>query len=593
MPENLLAVEVEYLNPMSEIRLQHRVHLVDAKAHLIEVETTVSSSRSAALPSPLVVFMAVWTPGSYLVREYARHVEGVAAGAHAVKKTRKNAWQIDHGGAPEVTVRYRVYANDLTVRTNHVDDAHLYLNGAPTFFAVEGHEDAPAEITLAVPESFRVATALPRVPGKPFTFAAKDFDTLVDSPIEVGDFREGTVTACGVPHRYAVWPPESITDDNFQKLLGATKAIVETEAALFGGSLPFPDYTFILHLSPRGRGGLEHRASTTLLAPQGSFETRDGYLDLLSLVAHEYFHLWNVKRLRPAGLFPYRYDQENYTRLLWWFEGGTSYYDWRTLRLAKLCTETEYLDHLAHEIAYLDGTPGRLVHALEEASFDAWIKLYRPDENSPNSTISYYRKGELVNALLDVEIRVRTNGARSLDHVLALLWERHGSVELPVPEDGMQKIFEDAAGVPLEDLFATGSRGTTEIDAAGTLRKIGLAVERTVKDGAALGVRTRDSGGRVTVQAVLRGGAAHGAGVEAGDEIVAIGDRRLDGSTVDGITSKLAPGTTTTVLVARDGKLKSLPITLEAPRERRTKIVPSGYATDAQKALFRAWMGGG
>lgn len=574
---------------MSDLRLHHRVHLVDAKAHLIEVETTVTSE--SPLPAPLVLAMAVWTPGSYLVREYARHVEGVeATGGHA-RKIRKNAWQVEHDAARELTFRYRVYANDLTVRTNHVDASHLYLNGACTFFAVEGHERAPAEITFAVPESFRAATALPKAPGKQLTFVAKDYDTLVDSPIEVGDFREGSVTACGVPHRFAVWPPDAITQENLDKLLGATKTIVETEARFFGGTLPFPDYTFILHLSPRGRGGLEHRASTTLLAPQSSFDTRDSYLDLLSLVAHEYFHLWNVKRLRPAGLFPYRYDRENYTRLLWWFEGATSYYDWRTLRLAKLCSESEYLDHLAHEISYLDGTPGRLVHPLEEASFDAWIKLYRPDENSPNSTVSYYRKGELVNALLDAEIRARTNGARSLDDVLALLWSRYGKDERPVPEEAMQSIFEESAGVPLGDLFDAWIRGTVEVDAAATLKKVGLAVERSPKEGAALGVRTRESGGRVTVQAVLRGSAAHAAGVDAGDEIVAIGERRVEGASVESITSKLAPGTATEILIARDGRLRTLPITLEAPREKRTKIVPATDATDTEKALLRGWIG--
>ncbi len=573
---------------MSDVHLQHRVHLVDAKAHLVEVETTVSSTTP--LPAPLVFSMAVWTPGSYLVREYARHVEGFSAGDHRARKVRKNAWAVEHDGARELTVRYRVYANDLTVRTNHVDESHVYLNGACTFLAVEGHESAPAEVAFAVPESFRAATALPPVAGKPLTFHAPDFDTLVDSPIELGDFKEGSVTACSVPHRFAVWPPSAITDENLQKLLTATKTIVETEAGFFGGTLPFPDYTFILHLSPRGRGGLEHRASTTLLAPQSSFETRDAYLDLLSLVAHEYFHLWNVKRIRPAGLFPYRWEQENYTRLLWWFEGATSYYDWRTLRLAKLCTETEYLDHLAQELAYLDGTPGRLVHPLEEASFDAWIKLYRPDENSPNSTVSYYRKGELVNALFDVEIRARTSGARSLENVLALLWERHGRRDVPVPEDGMQAIFEEAAGVPLGDLFDAWVRGAAEVDAATTLRKVGLAIERTPKDGAALGVRTRESGGRVTVQAVLRGGAAHAAGIDAGDEIVAVGERRVEGSSLDAITSKLSPGTTTEVLVARDGRIRPLKITLEQPRERRTKIVSAGDASEAQKALLKGWL---
>ena len=230
------------------------------------------------------------------------------------------------------------------------------------------------------------------------------------------------------------------------------------------------------------------------------------------------------------------------------------------------------------------------MHSLEAASFDAWIKLYRPDENSPNSTVSYYRKGELVNALFDVEIRARTNGARSLDHVLALLWQRYGKEERPVPEDAMQSLFEEAAGVSLGDLFDRWVRGTAEVDAATTLRKVGLTVERPSKEGAALGVRTREIGGRVVVQSVLRGSAAHAAGIDAGDEVVAIGGRRVEGSSLDAIVSKLAPHATTEVLVVRDGRLRTLAVTLDAPRDRRVKIVPAEGATDAEKALYRAWL---
>ena len=418
------------------MRILTHVSLADAHAHLVEVETTIVSDE--ALPSPLVLYMPVWTPGSYLVREYARHVEGMRSPTHAVRKVRKNAWAVAHEGATEVTVRYRLYCNDLTVRTNHVDATHMYLNGACTFLAVEGRADVPTEVSFGSPAGWRVATALPRAATEG-AYLAKDLDTLVDSPIEIGLFRAASVTCAGVVHDFAIWPPEAITDGNVHRLLEGTKTIVEAEANLVGGALPHHGYTFILHLSSRGRGGLEHRDSTTLLAPPAAFDTRDGFLDLLSLVAHEYFHLWNVKRLRPAGLHPYRYEEENYTRLLWWFEGATSYFDWRVLRLAKLCTETEYLDHLASELGYLEQTPGRLVHSLEDASFDAWIKLYRPDENSPNSTVSYYRKGELVCALLDLEMRARTGGARSLDDVLRHLWATYGKSERPVPEDGMQQ----------------------------------------------------------------------------------------------------------------------------------------------------------
>ncbi len=312
------------------------------------------------------------------------------------------------------------YCGELTVRTNHVDATHLYLNGASTFVCPKNHLDAsrsspqqagtPIEVELDVPEGWRIATPLEMI--SPRRFRAKNFDVLVDSPIEAGLFREATTLAASRRHTFAIWPERSITDASTARLLDATKTIVETEASLFGGDLPHDGYTFLLHLSPRSRGGLEHLTSSSLIASENAFDSREGFLDLLSLISHEYFHLWNVKRIRPAGLTPYRYEEENYTRLLWWFEGGTSYFDWRILRLAKLCTVDEYLDHVAGELVYLDATPGRLVHPLEAASFDAWIKLYRPDENTPNSTVSYYRKGELVNLIFDLEIRERTQGRR-------------------------------------------------------------------------------------------------------------------------------------------------------------------------------------
>ena len=566
------------------MRIRHRLTALDPSAHLVEVETTISGDD---IPSPLELAMPVWTPGSYLVREYARHVEGMSSQAWPVRKVRKNAWRVDHGGAPEVTVRYRVYCNDLSVRTNHVDASHVYVNGAATFVYVPGKLDAPIEVDVAAPAGWRVATALPKDGA---VWRAPDVDTLMDCPIEVGTHREETFTAASKPHTYAIWPHDAVREPNVTRLVEATKTIVEAEARLFGG-LPHDGYTFILHLSPRGRGGLEHMASSTLLASPGAFDTRDGWLDLLALVAHEYFHLWNVKRIRPEGLWPYRYEEENYTRLLWWFEGATSYYDWRVLRLAKLCSVEEYLDHLASEVAYLDQTPGRLVHALEEASFDAWIKLYRPDENSPNSTISYYRKGELVCALLDLEIRHRSRGRASLDRVLAALWERFGARGVPVPEGGMQEVFEQTCETPLGDLFDVWVRAPGEIDPGPTLARAGLSLERAAKsDTPSLGVRTRSDGGRVFVTHALRGAAGQRAGLDVGDELLSIADRRVDGG-VDSALGHARAGDTVTVFVARDGRVRPVDVTLDPPKQDRVRITARKDATSEQRALCELWLG--
>ena len=572
------------------MRILHRVTVADAAAHLVTVETTITAPDP--LPDPLELFFAVWTPGSYLVREYSRHVESFSAGAHAVHKVRKNAWHVTHGGAREVSVRYSVYCAELTVRTNHIDATHVYLNGASTFVAVQGHMGSPIEVELDMPDGYRTATPLEA--SGPRRFTAKDYDQLVDSPIESGLLREATVTAAGRRHAFAIWPETAVSDANVDRLLEATKTIVEAEAGLFGGDLPHDGYTFLLHMASRARGGLEHMASSSLIAPPSSFDGREGFLDLLSLVAHEYFHLWNVKRIRPVGLSPYRYEEENYTKLLWWFEGATSYYDWRVLRLSKLCTVDEYFDHLAGEIAYVESTPGRFVHSLEAASFDAWIKLYRPDENTANSTISYYRKGEIVNAMLDLEIRARSGGRASLDGVLLHMWRTHGARSVPVPEDGMQRLFEEATGLELGDLFDKLVRQAGGVDVAATLDHAGLVVERTARsDGAtvSLGVRTRSDGGRLIVSTALRGSAAKRAGIDGGDEIIAIGGKRVEAGGLDAALSGRRPAETVPVLVARDGLIHTCEVVLDPPRLDKVKVVPNKGASEAQVALRRAWLG--
>ncbi len=572
----------------------HRVAMPAPHTHVVHVETTVSGdpADSGDFPPELVLFMPVWTPGSYLVREYARHVEGLHAVAPAaVRKIRKNAWRVTTGGGP-VVVRYRVYANELTVRTSHVDESHAFLVGAALFLGIEGQERLGARVEISAPRGWRVVTSLPASPAG--GYEALDFDALVDSPFEIGTHREERFEAAGKPHRYSIWPGSALADADVKRLVEDTRTLVQEEAKLFGGALPYDAYELMLHVSTRARGGLEHAACAALVAPPSAFQTREGYLDLLSLVAHEVFHAWNVKRIRPEGLSPTRYQEEGYTRLLWWFEGATSYYDWRVLRLSRLCSVDEYLDHLASEIAYLEQTPGRRVQSLEDASFDAWIKLYRPDENSINSAVSYYRKGELVCALLDVELRSRTGGKASLDHVLQLLWKEHGTRGRPVPEDGMQALFERVAGVPLGDLFDAWIRGVAELDFATSLAKVGLTVERTSRaegPAAALGMRVRSEGGRAMVASVTREAAGWRAGIDPGDEIIAIGGARIEGSSVEAALRGRFPGDPVDVMVSRDGRVQQRRVTLDPPRHDRVKIVAGRDAAPSARATFAGWLG--
>jgi predicted metalloprotease with PDZ domain len=567
----------------------HRIAIEAPHTHLVHVETTITGP----LPPELVLFMPIWTPGSYLVREYARHVETLTVDTpgHG-HKIRKNAWRIRPVSAERVVVRTRIYGNELTVRTNHVDDSHAFLVGAALFLGIEGHETLGARVEIKAPAGWRVATALPATADG--AFVAADFDTLIDAPIEVGMHREERFEAAGKPHRYAIWPAAVVSDSDVTRLVDDTRTILHQEARLFGGALPYDAYELLLHLSPRGRGGLEHNASVALIAAPTAFQSRDGYLDLLSLIAHEALHAWNVKRIRPQGLFPYRYQEECYTRLLWWFEGGTSYYDWRVLRLCRLCTVEEYLEHLATEIGYLDQTPGRLVQSLEDASFDAWIKLYRPDENSGNSAISYYRKGELVCALLDIEIRARSGGKASLDRVLAALWEEFGSRGRPVPEDGMQGIFERAAGVPLGDLFDAWIRAPGDLDFAATFTRVGLVLERSTRTEGptcALGVRVRAEGGRATVATVTRDSAAFRAGIDPGDELVAIGGMRIEGTNIDAALRGRAPGDVVEVQIARDGRMLQRRAALDPPRHDKVKLLANREALPAAQSALTAWLG--
>jgi predicted metalloprotease with PDZ domain len=306
------------------------------------------------------------------------------------------------------------------------------------------------------------------------------------------------------------------------------------------------------------------------------------------------FHVWNVKRIRPAGLVPYRYDGECYTRLLWWFEGATSYYDWRTLALSRLCSVEEYLDHLSGEIAYLDQTPGRLLQSLEQASYDAWIKLYRPDENLANTGVSYYRKGEVVCALLDIELRTKTGGRVTLDAVLSRLWTDYGATERPLPEDELQHVFERMTGIPWDGVFDEWIRGTSEIDYGRTLARVGLGLTRSPRvDGprASLGIRLRIDGPKAIVSSVVRGTGAWSAGLGSGDEIIAIDGTRFEPASLDAALGGHKPGDEVEVTLARAGRIQNKAVMLEAPRADGVKLVALEEAPEAARAAFASWLG--
>ncbi|HVO30296.1 MAG TPA: PDZ domain-containing protein [bacterium] len=590
--------------------VRYHVALADPHAHLFRV--------SATFPGPfpggvMEAFFPTWTPGSYLQREFARNVVAASAkdekgAALALAKKDKATWRVEAGRAAAVTLELDVYANDLTVRTSHLDGTHAYFNGANLFPLRTETRDAPCLLTIDAPAAWKIATTLPRE-GK--GFRASDYDHLADCPVEIGTHRTLSFTAAGVPHEIALWG-----DGNFdEKALAADLAkIVEAQAKLMGG-LPFQRYLFIVHLTDKGRGGLEHRDSTTLLYPRFGFRPRKEYEEFLRLASHEYFHAWNVKRLKPKAFDPYDYTRENYTSLLWAMEGFTEYYEVMSVARAGLISRERLLAIWGEEITALLRTPGRKVQSLAESSFDSWIKYYRQDENSPNSGVSYYRKGALVALALDMELRARTKNAKSLDDLMRVMFERHGKPGQGAPEDAYAKVLAELGGAEMAALLARYVETTAEIDFATHLAHAGLSFRTRVADahddkgGSAgkrakkkegepeepaapwLGLDARAAGGRTQVTHVVRDSPAEKAGIYAGDEIVAVDGWRADEKAWRTRLTEHAPGDVVEVTVFRRDRLIPLRVTLAAPPADTAWIETKADPSPAAKAILASWAG--
>lgn len=576
--------------PAASVDVRYTVAMPEPATHLYTV--TMRVANLAVGRKHVDLKFPVWTPGSYLVREFERNVQDFAAtsGGRAARweKTDKSTWRVWLApNARDLEATYRVYANELTVRTSHLDDSHAYFNGANLFFYVDGAKDVPVRLTLVVPSEWKVATGLERAEGptpsgatSAYTFTAPDYDRLVDSPVEAGPNQILTFEALGKPHEIAIWghgneDPERMTAD--------VKKIVETAGAIFGNTLPYDRYVFILHLSANSGGGLEHLNSTTLGTRPFVFQKKEFYKNFLGLVAHEYFHAWLVKRIRPEALGPFDYTTENYTKMLWLMEGGTDFFAMRVLERAGLLTEDEFYKELAKQIQDLENTPGRRRMSVEDASFNAWIKGYRPNEHSVNDQISYYTKGAVVSAMLDFEIRGRTNGAKSLDDVLRYLWANYTTKGKGIPENALQPAVEAVAGGSFEEFFDKYVRGTAEIDYNRFLAKVGYKlIAETPKDESRidpskssgwLGANTRESSTGLSVTEVLEESPAWKAGLNAGDELVAIDGLRATQSSLNDRIADRAPGETVTLTVFRRDLLRTIPVTLGERPPQSYKIV--------------------
>jgi predicted metalloprotease with PDZ domain len=590
---------------LKPLELSYRLSFPQPHTHLYDLTFTIGNVATPRID----LQMPVWTPGSYLVREFARNVQDFAArdanGERlAWQKTDKSTWRIEAGASSErpktISVSYRVYANELTVRTSHLDSSHAYFNGASVFMYVKGATDLPLKLKIDAPAGWRVTTPLGLEPGADGYYSSPNYDILVDSPTEVGNHQLLEFTARGKTHRIAIWG-EAAYDP--ARLKEEFAKIVEEGARIFGG-LPYDHYTFIIHIQPEIGGGLEHLNSTTCQTTPRAFLTRRGYRNFLGLISHEYFHLWNVKRIRPLALGPFDYQRENYTRALWVSEGITDYYSEQLLRRAGLISTQEYLEGIANNILSYESTPGRLEQTAESASFDSWIKLYRPDENSINSAMSYYLRGDLLGWLLDFEIRTRTGGARSLDDVMRSLLENHGLPKPGFTDAGLKAAFEKVAGGDLTDFFKRYVNGNEEIDFDAYLNRAGLRLGRGYRPGTidydsesgrpgTLGLRTRINGDRVIAAGVIAGLPAYEGGINAGDELVAIAGRRIGSGNVNeriNVLEELRAGQNVTLTVFRHERLMNFELTAAVKPFDLYRIVEVNDVNPQQAALRQAWL---
>ena len=563
--------------------VHYRVEAADLHARLFTVTLTVAHPQAQQELS-----LPVWIPGSYLVREFSKNLQRLDAqqGRRTVPLAQldKHRWRATCRTDRPLVVTYEVCAYDSSVRTAWLDSSRGFFNGTSLCLRVHGQEDTPHSLEIAsnaATAHWSVATGLTpqAVDSKGFgVYTASDYDELVDCPVEMGTFWTGRFTACGVPHRFVVAGAAPSFDG--KRLLTDTQKICETAIRFWHGQgkPPLKNYLFMLNAVQDGYGGLEHRNSTALICGRrdlprtGEAATSDGYTTLLGLISHEYFHTWNVKRLRPAEFARYDYGQENYTRLLWFFEGFTSYYDDLLLRRAGLIDDATYLKLLAKATNQVLQTPGRKVQTVAQASFDAWVKYYRQDENTPNATVSYYTKGSLVALCLDLTLR--REGKATLDDVMRALWQRCAGG--PMTEADLRAELATLAGRSLDNELDRWVHSTAELPVADLLAAHGVALQPEAPQLAQrLGLRVTENHS-VQIKTVLRGGPAEKAGMAAGDEWLglAVQGQGWRIQRLEDVAFYAGPEQQLTAVVARDGRLLQLPLALPAMAPAKAK--PTG-----------------
>jgi predicted metalloprotease with PDZ domain len=596
--------------------IHYRIAPLDVHAHLLDVSCTVARPDAAGQCFTL----PAWTPGSYLIREFARHVVRLSArdarGAVALEKVGKACWRAAPCEGP-LEVVAEIYAYDVSVRTAYADATRAYFNGSSTFLLPEGHEQAPCILDIdatfaASIDGARVATSMRRAGAPAWGFGryeAASYEELIDHPVEIGRFDVASFEAGGATHDVAI---TGARDVDLERLARDLARVCQWHCDLFaghaGGRAPFDRYLFLVLAVGDGYGGLEHRASTSLLCKRdelpraGDPGLDDGYVAFLGLASHEYFHAWNVKRIKPAAFVPYDLSREGHTRQLWAFEGITSYYDDLSLSRSGVVPAERVLEALARTLTTVLRTPGRLVQSVADASFDAWIKFYRPDENSANAGVSYYAKGAVVALALDLTLR---RHGQSLDELMRSLWTRHGATGVGVAEDAIEALASSLAGRDLCDFFARYVDGTEDPPLAALLAEVGVHLALRPREG------MRDRGGKPATAAppastlgaqwsttgelrlttVQREGPAALAGLSAHDVLVAIDGLRATADLLAASLARATPGSRMTVDAFRRDVLMRFDVELAAAPQDTAVMTLLDDPGEAAAARRRAWLG--
>ncbi|MCI4318533.1 MAG: PDZ domain-containing protein [Thermoplasmata archaeon] len=576
--------------------IEYDVRFDRTEEHRIKVHITLPTGGATTVD----LVLPSWVPGSYWIQEYVRNVRSLRASAEpggaplAVERASKSRWRIPAAGLEQLHVDLEVYGHGLITEGLDLTSEHLLLNAGVCLPYVDGRKEEACDLVLHLPDGWRVYTELTEVGHHPARFRAKDYDELLDSPVDCGTPLELTASAAGIPHRIVLCG----RGGNFEphRLEEEVHRIAETTIRLFG-ECPVPRFTMFFHLTDEPDGGLEHRASFSAVIPRTAFKPAKRHEYFLRLTSHEYFHLYNVKRIRPKTFLNFDYTKEQPTRLLWAMEGTTSYYGDLLLRRAGLATPERYLAWLGEDLALYLNTPGRTVKSLELESTLSWVDFYRPYEETVNQSANYYRKGALVSWALDLELRHATENRATLDSVWRRLWTDFGRVGRGLEEDEMPRVVQAATGVDVDGFFARHIGGTEEVDYARTARFAGLELSAKPKspepeegEPGYLGIEFRDDGGMARVTQVRDGSPARRAGLDPGDEVVALDGVKVKGSAFGEAWKRYPPGSAVALTVFRRGFLTTVnAVTGQAPPESYL-LTPLERPTELERAIYESWL---